>query len=136
EQDIIIIIKSNKPCWVQVYQCDGINEKREPLWGWDSFRDQIKLYPKRNDPPQDEVFRRLARKDIALKIPLTLESESLEFIAVAFVVNPPTKLPPGIKAKGDLIISSDSLGWIASTIEDRHGAIEWAIDGWSPPESR
>lgn len=126
EQEVIIVVSANKPCWVQVYQCDALNEKREPLWGWDSFRDRIMLYPKRHDPPQNEVFRQLVRKDSALKILLTLESKSLEFVAVAT-----TQPPPGIEVSRGRIIQ-DSLGWLASAPEGGH----WAIDGWPPPASQ
>lgn len=126
EQEVIIVVSANKPCWVQVYQCDAFNEKREPLWGWDSFRDRIMLYPKRHDPPQNEVLRRLVRKDSALKILLTLESKSLEFVVVAT-----TQPPPGIEVSKGRILR-DSLGWLASAPEGGH----WAIDGWPPPASQ
>jgi hypothetical protein len=126
-QDVVITVSANKPCWVQVYQCDPRNYKHEPIWGWDSFRQKIRHYPKRQDPPQDEVLKRIASKDKALKLPLRLDSEELEFVVVAL-----TQLPQGVQpqknAQGEMYVRiSDSLAWLVQASPEG----EWAVDGSS-----
>ncbi|GBC92648.1 hypothetical protein HRbin15_01124 [bacterium HR15] len=129
DKNIILTVFANQPCWVQVYQCDTANGKREPLLGWDDLRGKSMLYPKRRSPPLHEALERLDGRRSS-QMHLMLESEGLEFVAIAM-----TQLPPSVERRkeqkggiwSEYALVEDSLKWIASIPSGG----QWAINGAS-----
>jgi hypothetical protein len=127
-REITLIVSANKPCWVQLYQCDPEMNKSEPLLGWDNLRGSVALYPKRRSPPLDEAFNRLSGKESILQISLMLDSETIEFVVVATTQLPPKTKIEDIQKGGQLrkyAIFTDSLSWLSTLPKGG----EWAIGG-------